>query len=583
MRCQNPFQSQTVGTESVLSSPSIRYILSDPCLSSVFDYGDVHFVGDAQSQLKPKGWLENLITDNYTDVDAHYLLDGVCYGFKMVDPQAIVPEYECTNYRSATSQSARPHVDRVFRSELESGKLSITQDGARCVHAVGAIQKKSGKYCLITDCRRPLNSSVNNFMSATSSKFHYVTFDRICELVEPGDYICTIDISAPYRSISIHPSDRQFFGLHWNLDGNDIRMVDNCICFGAKSAPRISQAVVRMVERRGIRCVCYMDDYLILAKSYEECVRHQLYLIATLRELGFYIAWDKVTNPSTTCRYLGVYIDSVSIHLRLPEDKLAKLRKEINYFVGRRRVTLRQLRRLCGVLSHCARLVRGGRLYSQNIIKILKLFGGENKRITLPREFYHDLAWWSDFAPIFNGDVQIIKSCDWLCDTAYTDASLAGYGAWHCNSGDWLAGPFTKSCAPVPLYTDVNSRAEHDHVVAIQIPQEHMSNINVLECAAVLAAVRRWAPCWANTCVRLHTDNNQVLFMLNKGRSINTYCMTMLKEIFWHSAIFNFHIRAHYIPSAENRCADTLSRWDYRDSQILNLFSLCCRTSDGIG
>ena len=72
MRCQNPFQSRTVGTESVLSSPSIQYILSDPCLSSVFDYGDVHFVGDAQSQLKPKGWLENLITDNYIDIDAHY-------------------------------------------------------------------------------------------------------------------------------------------------------------------------------------------------------------------------------------------------------------------------------------------------------------------------------------------------------------------------------------------------------------------------------------------------------------------------------------------------------------------------------
>ena len=201
----------------------------------IFDYGDVHFVGDAQSQLKPKGWLENLITDNYTDVDAHYLLDGICYGFKVVDPEAIVPEYDCTNYRSATNQSARPHVDRVFRSELEAGKLSITQDGTRYVHAVGAIQKKSGKCRLITDCRRPLDSSVNNFMSATSSKFHYVTFDRICELVEPGDYICYIDISAAYRSVPIHPSDRQFFGLRWNLDGDDIRMVDNCMLWGEVS------------------------------------------------------------------------------------------------------------------------------------------------------------------------------------------------------------------------------------------------------------------------------------------------------------------------------------------------------------
>ena len=58
--------------------------------------------------------------------------------------------------------------------------------------------------------------------------------------------------------------------------------------------------------------------------------------------------------------------------LSLPQDKLARLKDELKFFRGRRRCTKKQLTRLCGILNHCAKVVRGGRTFSRRLIEQLK-------------------------------------------------------------------------------------------------------------------------------------------------------------------------------------------------------------------
>ena len=51
-----------------------------------------------------------------------------------------------------------------------------------------------------------------------------------------------------------------------------------------------------------------------------------------LGDLGFVVSWKKCSCPSTNVRYLGILVDSVSMSLSLPYDKLAKLRRELEFF-----------------------------------------------------------------------------------------------------------------------------------------------------------------------------------------------------------------------------------------------------------
>ena len=73
------------------------------------------------------------------------------------------------------------------------------------------------------------------------------------------------------------------------------------------------------------------------------------------------------------------------MELSLPKEKVCKLHKELESFEGRKKATKHQIQRLCGVLSHCCKVVKGARTFSHQAIDLLDLLKGlegENPRIT---------------------------------------------------------------------------------------------------------------------------------------------------------------------------------------------------------
>lgn len=87
--------------------------------------------------------------------------------------------------------------------------------------------------------------------------------------------------------------------------------------------------------------------------------------------------------------------DSVNMTMSLQDRKLERLSQEIEFFKGRSRATIRQLRRLCGIMSYASRVVRGGRTFSRRVIDLLKNLPVGATRIRLSAQFRADLEWWS--------------------------------------------------------------------------------------------------------------------------------------------------------------------------------------------
>ena len=77
---------------------------------------------------------------------------------------------------------------------------------------------------------------------------------------------------------------------------------------------------------------------------------------------------------------------------------------------------------------------------------------------------------------------------------------------------------------------------------------------------AILLAARRWGPTWVNKRVCVETDNTQAMSFINKGTCKNPIAMTWLREIFWLSVRYNFHLRSRHLPGKFNHNADRLSR-----------------------
>ena len=84
------------------------------------------------------------------------------------------------------------------------------------------------------------------------------------------------------------------------------------------------------------------------------------------------------------------------------------------------------------------------------------------------------------------------------------------------------------------------------------MPSVGSFHINDREILAAVLAARRWAPLWVNSQVLFHIDNITARAALRKGSARSPAIMPYLRELFWLSALFNFHIDACFIPGVLN-------------------------------
>ena len=532
-------------------------------------------IGGMESQLNLQAWCWELDHENDSTLK-NYILHGVSNGFDIVDRGAKVPSYQGKYYRSSTNAVSKPIVDKMFSDELKNGKYLKVLDKPQCIHGIGAITKPDGSLRLISDCRMPIGQSINNFMSETFKEFSYTSVINVVDLLDKDFYMCSIDISAAYRSIPVSKDQWGYQGVEWIFDGVQTYMVDCNLSFGLRAAPyiftQVSNFVTRCLMRRGFtRVINYLDDFLVIGSSFKECESAQLTLIRLLRSLGFFVNWRKTSSPSRICVYLGIEFNSINMSVSLPAVKLEKFLREISFFRGRDRATVHQIQRLCGIIAHCSKIVKGGRTFASRLIFLLKGISDPKARLRLDDSFKEDITWWSNFAKIFNGQCHMIPYNYGEGVEFFSDSSQNGYGAWL--GLDWVAGYFNSSSEPVGVHSVVGS---HCHWINVDLEAE-WDNINVLELVPVWLALLRWAPFFRDKHLVCRTDNTQVRSMINKGFSSNPVCMKILRAVFWICAVNNVHVTARHIQGIHNDFADNLSRIFSSNSLVTQLsFPFCC-------
>ena len=534
-----------------------------------------HYIGGCQSQMNIHSWEYYLKFEENLYV-LQYLLDGITNGFAIVDAGDKVSSYYCDNYSSVLTGDAYKFVDKLISSEISEGKYVEASSIPHCVHALGAIPKQDGSYRPITDCRRPEGVSINNHMNTTFKTFNYITLDQVAANVIPGCYMAIVDISAAYRSVSIRDDQWTYQGVMW-LDGGGLLrpLWDARLSFGLRCAPyiftEISNFISSTMEKLGYSCVAnYLDDFLVFGTTFQDCQEAQMALISLLGELGFYVSWKKCASPATSIRYLGIIIDSMSMCLSLPEDKLEKLKHELEFFSTRTRASKKQIQRLCGIIAHCSKVIRGGRKFSRRIIDLLAGLTEDNPRIRLSEEFKLDLNWWIEFAKDFNGQEFIISPNDGHGAVFATDSSLKGYGV--VTEDDWMAGYFNSVDIPQGIQSLDASHEHWDNIVV-----DDVSNINYLELVPIWLALRRYSYHWKDSHLLCLSDNTQVVAMLKNGHSTNKMCMVLLRRIFWICAKNNIYVTSKHIAGKLNVMPDVLSRLgDTYAVSDLAKYSICC-------
>ena len=69
-----------------------------------------------------------------------------------------------------------------------------------------------------------------------------------------------------------------------------------------------------MCRARGIRLLVYLDDFIILGESVEQCHRDTQFVLQLLEQLGWLVNVEKsVLEPKTKLEFLGFVLDTVDV------------------------------------------------------------------------------------------------------------------------------------------------------------------------------------------------------------------------------------------------------------------------------
>ena len=251
---------------------------------------------------------------------------------------------------------------------------------------------------------------------------------------------------------------------------------------------------------------------------------------SALRKLGFAVHWGKVVDPTRIITFLGIELDSISMSLRLPQEKLQSFQEELQSFLCRKRATPVYCWER---LSWAANVVRGRRVFLRHIFDRIGLLKHKAHKTLISQEVHNDLLWWFTFLETFNGWSVVLDQQPLECVS--TDACEEAAGGSFFN--DWFYYNW-----------------EHDFPLASTF---HINEKKVL--AAVIAA-HRWSPLWINKSIIVYSDNMVTVSDINIGTSRNPVLMQCLRKLFWLSATFNFHLNAPHIWGIFNVAADCASR-----------------------
>ena len=165
-----------------------------------------------------------------------------------------------------------------------------------------------------------------------------------------------------------------------------------------------------------------LDDILIISGSHEQCSRELSLFLQLCSCLGIPMAPEKTVGPSTVLLFAGIELDTVRSEARLPREKAMCCTKK---------VTLRELQSLIGLLNFACSVVLPGRAFLRRLIDLTIGIFRPQHFIKLSQSVKSDMRTWLAFLSNFNGSSFFLNH-NWITNPSlqlYTDASGSfGYG-----------------------------------------------------------------------------------------------------------------------------------------------------------
>jgi hypothetical protein len=410
---------------------------------------------------------------------------------------------------------------------------------------------KGGK----TRCCLDLSKLVNPWIP--SVPFSLPRFCDVRDFVQPGTYMLAYDLRDFFFSLSLRKGDWHLFGVRH--PGTGELLCCSRVPFGYVEAPHVactvSEGVANELRRRGVKCLCFVDDFLLRAgDTLEEAYRTAEIFETLMAELGFQWAPHKKVGPSFQVVFLGIEIDTRPEHFcfRLPAKKTLAVLSELDSFL--------QMRDKGAVeceASALAGLV--GRLaFANNVIPGAQLF---------LRDLYDALA--AAFVCYNHGKPWVRWGAKPIPFTTYMWDDVEWWRAHLVQRNHWGINPRSHLRGMVRAGTDASTFQGGGQ---LSLPQgveelvvewnefETSQHINWLECCMVWWLLNAWSWALHSLLVVFSVDNMVTKCVLMRGSAKAVAMRELVKRTLLLGIHDGWCLDARHVAGRDHVACDGLSR-----------------------
>lgn len=402
-------------------------------------------------------------------------------------------------------------------------------------------KKNSPDRRVIVDLSFPSGLDVNSGIDITNILGQNVTYSlpSISDLISklklegPGAFIWKADLSRAYRQFRIDPLDAPLMGIQF--DG--LYYIDRCPAFGCRSSSaacqRVANALVYILAQAGHFVLAYLDDFAGCSGQFTDASEAFQHFINVSKSLGVDLAVNKCMEPSTSAEWLGYNIDTISMSVSIPREKMSEIMHECQLWLHKKRASKNMIQSLLGKLMHISNCIPQARKFVTRILATLWAMK-DSDWVSISDDFRKDIHWFLCYANTSNGILLYTPVTD-IFEIECDSSLVAGGGCFNTLCYTW----------PYPL----------QHI-------QRFSNIHKLEAVNLLISYKTFAPFFVsdNALIIIHTDNMASSYALETGRTKDSTLAACSREL-WLLAAKNSHqISIRHKPGSTLQLADALSR-----------------------
>jgi len=293
-----------------------------------------------------------------------------------------LPEYE--------EEYENESLDRMLNSKV----IENSDEGpGQFLSTIFTVPKSNGGRRFILNLKK-----LNQFIEVQHFKMEDIR--TAVHLVSEDCYLAVLDQKDADHMVPIHPGFRKYFKFRW---GHKLYQY-TCLPFGYSLAPwlytKILKPVLPKLRSKLLVIVSYLDDLLIIGKTYDDCSRAAGEAVKLFTKLGFLINYTKSElEPAKRRKFLGFYIDTEKMRIELPNAKRYHIESKCKLVLNMNTVSLQLLAELIGLLVSACPAVEYGLLFTRQLefekTLALKTSNGSYKgKLKISSEGLKDIHWW---------------------------------------------------------------------------------------------------------------------------------------------------------------------------------------------